>query len=151
MILVGSGRVYCIIWINKYFPVISKEVPEIYYPNICIIQYTYNISIYHTSHIHYTILVQWFPDAFEKVIYDTTPFKSDITFEISLSETLTANPDELHILEDHHLIKLSAHTRKNIHIMQYTRPDLIYYVNRLSIHASDLSEKDFQRIKHLIR
>ena len=136
--------------INKYFPVISKELFELYYPNLCIIQYTYNISIYHTYHIQYTILVQWFPYAFEKVTYDTTPFKSDITFEISLSETLTATPDELHILEDRYLIKFSSHIRKNIHIMQYTRPNLIYYVNHLSIYASDLSEPDFQQIKHLI-
>ena len=129
---------------------ISNEVPELSYLNLCIIQYPYNISIYHTSHIQYTILVQWFPYAFEKVIYDTTPFKSDITFEISLSETLTATPDELHILEDHHLVKFSAHIRKNIHIMKYTRPDIIYFVNRISIHASAPSEPDFQRIKHLI-
>ena len=65
--------------------------------------------------------------------------------------TFTATPSELHILEDLYLVKFSAHIRKNLHIMQYTRPDMIYAVNRLSIHDSAPSEPVFQGIKHIIR
>ena len=45
-----------------------------------------------------TILVQWFPDAYERVKSDPTPFKADITFENSLEETLPATPSEIHHL-----------------------------------------------------
>ena len=79
--------------INKYFPVTSKEVPQLSYLNICIIQSPCGISIYQTSHIDYTILAQWFPDASEKVNSDTTPFKADSTFVLDLVETLPDNPD----------------------------------------------------------
>ena len=103
----------------------SKEVPELSYLNLCIIKYPYNISIYHTSHIQDTILVQWFPYAFEKFISDLTPFKAYINFEMYLSETLTATLDELYLLEDRYLVKLSTHIRKFLHTMQYNRPDRI--------------------------
>ena len=117
----------------------SKEVLELSHLNRCIIQYPYKINIYHIYHIQDTILVQWFPYAYEKVISDPTHFKSDITFELYLSETLTANPAELHILEDCYIVKSTAHKRKILHIMKYIRPDLIYAFNCIYIYASSPS------------
>ena len=49
------------------------------------------------------------------------------------------------------LSKFSAHIWKIIHIVQYSRSDLMYAVNRLSIHAPTPSLPAFQRIKHLVR
>ena len=129
----------------------SKEVPELSYLNLCIIRYPYNIIVDHTYHIQGTILVQWFTYFFEKDISYPTPFKAYTSFEMYLLETLTATPDELYLLEDRYLVKFSAHIRKFLHIMKYTRHDLIYYFNLLSIHAYTPSEPSFQGIKHLIR
>ena len=62
----------------------SKEGPKLSYIHLRLFQYPYDIAIYQTSHIQYTILAQWFPDASEKVNSVTNPFKADITFELSL-------------------------------------------------------------------
>ena len=80
-----------------------------------------------------------------------THFKSDRTFELTLTETLTATPAEIHILEERYLGKFSAHIRKNLYIMQYTFPDIMYAVNRLSSHNYTPSAPDFQGINQLIR
>ena len=70
----------------------SKEGPELSYCNICIIQYPYGIRIDQTSHFQYTILTQWFPDAYEKFNSAPTPFKSDNSFELYLADILPTNP-----------------------------------------------------------
>ena len=69
-----------------------KECPELSYLNLHIIQYLYVISIYQTSHIYDTIVVQLFPYASEKFNSITTTFKADITFELSLAYILTDTP-----------------------------------------------------------
>ena len=94
--------------LSKYFPVTSKEYIELSYLNLRIIKYPCGISIDETSHIQYIILAQWFPDSYEKFNYDTTPFKTDIAFELALLETIPATPDEIHLLEERYLVKLSA-------------------------------------------
>ena len=78
------------------------------------------------------------------------PFQQYITFELTLAETLSDNPTELHIPEERYLGKFSAHVRENIHIIQFTRPDIMYSVNRLSSHASATSSPAFQGIKDLV-
>ena len=84
--------------INESFLVKSKEGQELSYLYLCIIISPYGISIYQLSHIKYTILSQWFPGTSERVNSDTIPFKEDITFDIELSDTLTATPDKIHYL-----------------------------------------------------
>ena len=120
--------------INKYLPVTYKEGPYLYYLNIHTIQSPYGIINYQTAHIQYTILAQWFTDDSEKVNSDTTPFKADIIFELIILGTLLATPTELHLLEERYLGKSSANIGKILQIMQYNCPDLMYSVNRLSIH-----------------
>ena len=67
-------------------PVASKEVLELYYLHLCIIQTPHGIIIYQTDHINDTILSQCFPDAIEKIKSDTTPLKVDSTFELALEK-----------------------------------------------------------------
>ena len=64
----------------------SKEVLELYYIHLCIIQTPHGIIIYQTDHINDTILSQCFPDAIEKINSDTTPLKVDSTFELALAK-----------------------------------------------------------------
>ena len=123
----------------------SKEV------NLWIIQYTYIISIDQKSHIKDTILESWLPYASDRVNSAPTPFNSDRSFKLDISETLNSNPAELHHLEERYLGKLSAHIGKILYMMQYTLPDLMCSVNRFYIHVADPSTQLLQGIKKLIR
>ena len=71
----------------------------------------------------------------EKFKSVTNPFKEYITFELSIKKNLPATPSELHILEERYLGKFSAHIKKILHIIEYTRPDLMYDFNCLSRHT----------------
>ena len=115
----------------------SKEGPKLSYLNLRIIQSPYGIRIGQIYHIQDTILAKCFPGAFEKVKPAPNPFKANNTFELTIVETLPDTPTELHVIEDCCLGKFSAHTGKILHIMQYTRPDLMYSVKSLLRHASD--------------
>ena len=128
----------------------SKEGTELSYLNIRIIKFPYSFSIDQTSYIKDTNLAQWFTNTSEKLYSAPTPFKSDITFELALEDTLPATPYELHVLEERYLVKFSAHIGRIIHIMQYTRTDIMYTINCLSIHVGATSSPLFQDIKHLI-
>ena len=101
-----------LVGINNYFPVTSKEGPQLYYLNLRIIQPPYGIIIDQKAHIQETILAQWFPDTSEKVNFTPTPFKTDITFELTLAETFPDTLSEMHLIEELYLGKFSAHTRK---------------------------------------
>ena len=129
----------------------SKEVTQVYYLNLCIIQYPYVISIYQTSHIHDTILAQWFPDAYENINSSPTPFKVDISFELILAEILPYNPAEIHLLEERYLGKFSSRIVNNLRIMQYNFPYIMSSINLISSHASSPSVISLKVIKHLIR
>ena len=99
-----------------------------------------------TQHLH---------SGFQIPLNDSTmispPFNSDRTFELSLSDTLPDRPDELYHLEERYLGKFSAHIGKNLHMMQYTRPDFMYAANRRSSYADTPSATEFQGAKKLIR
>ena len=115
----------------------SKEGPQLSYLNLRTIQSPYVIRIYHTAHIQYTILAQWFPNSSWKLNSAPTAFKAYITFEITLEETPLDTPAEFHLLEKRYLGICSAHIRTFLHIIQYTRPDLMYAFNCLYSHDSD--------------
>ena len=70
--------------INTYFPVTSKEGPELFYLNLRIIQSPHGISIEHPSHTNETILTQWFQDITKTVNSSTTLFEAYINFELAL-------------------------------------------------------------------
>ena len=86
--------------LNKYLFVNSKKGAELFYINIHKIQSPYVIIIYYIYHIQGTIITQRFTYASEKVNSDPTPFNSDITFELAISDILPTTPAELHHLEE---------------------------------------------------
>ena len=73
-----------------------------------------------------------FPDASEKVNFSTTSLKADGTFELNLAETIPDTPDKLYFLEKCYLIKFNYRIGEMLHIIQWTHPDTMYAVNRLS-------------------
>ena len=82
-------------------------------------------------------MTPYLQSGFQKPLKESTmlppPFKEDSTFEISQKQTPPDTPNELYHLEDHYLEKPSAHMWKVLHIMQYTHPDLLYFINRIYI------------------
>ena len=76
----------------------SKEVPQLSYINLRLIQYPYGISIDQKYHIQYTILAKWHPDSYDEFDSGPTPFKAYSTFEIYISENLSDTPAEPHLL-----------------------------------------------------
>ena len=127
-----------------------KEGPELSYINLLVIQSPHGISIDQTAHINVKIPAQWFPNATEISKSAPTPFKEDRIFEVDLSETLPSTPGELHHLEELYLVKYSANIGKTVHIMQCTRPDLMYAVNHISRYATYPYEPALKGIKYLI-
>ena len=136
--------------LNKYLPVTYKENLELFYLNIWLVQSSHVIIIDYTSYIQGIILPKWFPYNSEKVNSNSTPFKVDIIFEISLEETLPYTPSEIHIFEECYLGKFSAHIGKMLHIMSFKRPDIIYDINSLSRNSYAPLVISFLGIKHLI-
>ena len=98
--------------IKKFFPVTSKEGPELSCINLRIIQYTYGISTDQTYQIQYTTLSQWYPYASERFNCAPTPFNSYNNFDLDISETLPATPAKFHHLEERYLGIFSAHIGK---------------------------------------
>ena len=88
---------------------------------------------------------------YERVNSAPTLFKAYSTFEFALEYTLPTLPAELHHIDEQYLGRFSAHIWNVLHIMKYTRPDLMYAVKYLSSCDDDPYEPEFQGIKHLIQ
>ena len=116
-----------------------------------IIQSPHGIIIDQTAHINTNILVQWFPDATERVNYDLNPLKEYRKFYISLEENRPDTLSEIHHLEERYLGKFSAHIGKIFHIMQYTWTGIKYTTNSISSYSAAPFTPALQGIKHIIR
>ena len=136
---------------SRCFPVTYKEGPKLSYLNLRIVQSEHGISIDQTEHMRETILDHWFPDASTKVKGSTTPFSTDSACETELAETLPAPPQQLRELEVQCKGTFPMHVGKFLHIMQCTRPDIMYAVNRLGSYSSGPSAPAFKGLKHLAR
>ena len=93
----------------------------------------------------YTILTQWFTDIIERANCAPNPSNTYRVIELAPSDTLPANPGDIHHLEKRYNEKFSA-----LHVIKYTQSDLMYAINHISTYSAAPSAPEFQDIKHII-
>ena len=112
-------------------------------------QSEFGTSIDQTKHIK-KILSTWFDNGHTTKIVNS-PFPTDPTFELDLSQSPVLTESDLEIYETRYLGAFNHTLGKLLHIQQWTRADINYAVTRLATFTRNPNKSAFIALEHLMR
>ena len=125
-----------------------SNVTRMKFQSLHIYQSPHGTSIDQTKHIN-QILATWFDNGHHTRVVNS-PFPTDSTFEMDLSQSPPLEGSELESYETRFHGAFNYIIGKLLHIQQWTQPDINYAVTRLASFTQNPNKQAFLALEHLM-